>query len=358
MTSPALPHAASGTATDIPDLFSDSALPSLAESFAYCKALTRREARNFYYGLCLTPEPRRSAMYAVYAWMRAADDLADSPETEEDLPHNTQGAERFIPEPPAPSQGGAGGGSSKQAARTWKMQQLDAFQQVTHRALGAAADDGQAMPVIPDIHKAMWPAVCRTFADYPIQQADLDAMIHGQLADQTKTTYQNFDELYRYCYNVASVVGMVCISVWGYRGGDATRTLAEKRGIAFQLTNILRDLVEDAQRGRVYLPADELAQFGCTAEQLTRRQADDNFDKLMRFQIQRARDYYQQADTLEQQLEPDCRAASSALNRIYRGLLEQIAANPRAVLTRRVRLNNLRKLGIAVGATMRARWAR
>lgn len=285
----------------------------IARSFGYCHRVTRARARNFYYGLKLTPEPKRSALYAVYAWMRAADDLADE-DGDLDL----------------------------------KQRRLEAFGQLTTAALDPHAPLADDSP-----HAPMWPAVRKTLLQYHIPIEDLLAMIEGQLLDQQQARYATFEQLYDYCYKVAGVVGLVCVRVWGYQGGRATRDLAVRRGIAFQLTNILRDLVEDARRGRVYLPADELDQFGYTLASLRAGKADDAFDRLMAFQIERARGYYRQAAALEEQLDPACRPTSWAMMQIYRGLLEKIARNPRRVLAHRVRLSRLEKLTIALRATWR-----
>jgi phytoene synthase len=189
--------------------------------------------------------------------------------------------------------------------------------------------------------------------NYPVDVQHLNAMLDGQRRDLLTETFQTFDQLYGYCYNVASVVGLTCISVWGYTGGKATRELAEKRGIAFQLTNILRDVHEDFQRGRVYLPADELAQFNVDPRVFVEGNPDTNFDRLMKFQLERAMSYYDDSAELESHLSADCQSTCWAMMRIYRGLLEKIAENPRRVLTERVRLTKFQKTAIALRAKFR-----
>ncbi|MEX0885420.1 MAG: phytoene/squalene synthase family protein [Phycisphaeraceae bacterium] len=279
--------------------------------------MTRTRAGNFYHGLKLTPEPRRSAMYAVYAFMRACDDLTDEAGAEVDA---AAGLER-----------------------------IERFRATMQRALDAATAD--ALPA-----GALWPAFHHVVHRYGIDTAHLHAMLDGQRCDVLEQAYASFDELYAYCYRVASVVGLVCLSVWGYRGGAATRRLAEQRGVALQLTNILRDVAEDAQRGRVYLPADELARFDVTGAMLRGEEpATAGFDRLMRFQIERARGYYRASAGLERAIEPGCRGTSWAMMEIYRRLLERIARRPRDVLQRRVRLGTLEKLAIACQATWRGR---
>lgn len=282
----------------------------LARSFDYCRDLTRREARNFYYGMKLTPEPKRSAMYAVYAWMRTADDLADD---------------------------------------SHDPRKVEAFAALTDRALAGEAINGDGQ-----LHGDMWPAVCHTFRGYPVKGEHLHAMIAGQRSDLKKQHIATFEDLRQYCYRVASVVGLICVAIWGDDGDARVTTWAEQRGVAFQLTNILRDLREDAQRGRVYLPAEDLARFGYSCDDLKAGKANDAFDALMTFQIERARQFYEDSAALDEHLSADCRATSRTLCRIYRALLERIAADPRKVLTGRVSVPAVRKLAIS----LRGKWSR
>jgi phytoene synthase len=289
----------------------------LAESFALCRRIARQQARNFYYGMKLTPQPKRSALYAIYAWMRAADDLVDSPAP--------AGADRTV--------------------------RLDDF----HRQTFETPASGPG----PESSPSIWPAVHKVLHDYPIPLDCLEAMIAGQELDQHKTRYANFGELHDYCYKVAGSVGLVCLSIWGYGGGQETRDLAIHRGLALQLTNILRDLVEDAKRDRLYLPEDELARCGTDADdlldRLRRGSADAVFDKVMQFQVERAASFYAQSAALEGRVDPACRPTCWALMRIYRGLFDQIAADPRRVLRERVRLSGFQKLGIALTASWQRR---
>ncbi len=302
------------------DKWAASAAVDRAASFSFCAELTRRHAGNFYHGLKLMPGAKRKAMYAVYAWMRAVDDLADSDE------HIDA-----------------------------KRENLAAFRRMTEEAHAA---DG-AVPDGPlDVYRPMWPAVRQVFLEYAIALRPLHEMIEGQLLDQERFHYETFEQTRDYCYKVASTVGMVCLAVWGYEGGEATLKLAEARGIAFQLTNILRDLVEDAERGRVYLPQDELHACGYGPNEfeqcMRRQQADERFDRLMAQQLERVRGFYAESRPLERYLSRDSRATSWAMMRIYHGLLEKISRRPRDVLAGRVRLHTLSKLHIC----MRANWKR
>ncbi len=291
---------------------------AIERSYAFCQRVARRYARNFYYGLMLTPRSKRAALYAIYGFMRACDDLADES---------------------APTDGDLTSPRLKRIAAF--RRRMDAV--VDERRLGQPCSDGDSV----------WPAFLHVVQNYPINKHHLHAMLDGQCADLRGQRYENFDQTRDYCYKVASTVGLVCLSVWGYRGDEQTLKLAEQRGIALQLTNILRDLVEDARRGRVYLPADEMTRFGCDEEQLRQGRANDAFDRLMAFQIDRARSYYDRSAQLESFVEPACRPTCWAIMRIYRALLDKIAADPSRVLAGRVRLSAATKLWFAARAAMR-----
>ncbi|MFA9477173.1 phytoene/squalene synthase family protein [Phycisphaerales bacterium AB-hyl4] len=309
----------------------DSLPEPVRQSFEHCHRVTREHGRNFYHGLKLTPEPKRSAMYAMYAFMRACDDLAD------DAPGCPPAAS------PSRSEAQRSSGSTLDHIETHRR----TMQQVIN------AEPGAPLPPGP-----VWPAFHHVIHHYPIDPAHLHAMLDGQRCDATQNRYATFDDLYQYCYKVASVVGFVCLAVWGHDHQPQTMKLAEYRGIAFQLTNILRDLAEDASRGRIYLPADELERFGYSPDALLAGVADVHFDRLMTYQIERAQSYYEMAATLERHIAPDCQPTSWAMCRIYEGLLERIAQNPRRVLSERVRLSGFEKLRIALTAAWRSRRAR
>ena len=165
---------------------------ALRGSLAHCRRITRRRARNFYYGLMLMPEPKRSAMYAVYAFMRACDDLAD----------------------------GAENGESR-------LERIEQFRRRMDQTLDC--DRNGSLPAGP-----IWPAFRYVTAQFPIDRAHLNGMLDGQRCDLMKNRYDSFEELYRYCFNVASVVGLVCVSVWGHDDSADLWHMAEERGIALQ----------------------------------------------------------------------------------------------------------------------------
>ncbi|MEM1213403.1 MAG: phytoene/squalene synthase family protein [Planctomycetota bacterium] len=287
-------------------------------SVAYCRAVTKRAGTSFYWGMRIMPEPKRSAMMTVYAFMRACDDLADAED-------GTTLAGRF----------GA----------------LAAFRQEMQGVLSGGMVEG----VGP--FREGWAALRWAVQRYGIEVGLLEAMLDGQRDDLQGQTYDDFDALRKYCFRVASTVGLVCIAIWGYRDGATTRKLAEDRGVAFQLTNILRDVAEDAGRGRCYLPSDELRRFGVELRDLRSGGAmepakRDRVLRLMQFQIGRARSCFEMSSGLEARLEADSRATCVAMSGRYRLLLERIAKDPLAVLRGRVRVGKWGKVSVGVRAML------
>jgi phytoene synthase len=171
----------------------------------------------------------------------------------------------------------------------------------------------------------------------------LYAALDGVSMDLDVSEYETFDDLYRYCYRVASVVGLSCIHIWGFRDGRA-KEYAEAAGIAFQMTNILRDLGEDASLGRVYLPRRDMEQFGYTSEQLSRRERGPAFESLMSFEAARAQEYYEKGSRLVPLLQPAGRAVFLVMLRTYRRLLGRIVASRFDVFGRRIRVSKAYKL--------------
>jgi len=282
----------------------------LAESRAYCERLTRTQARNFYYGLKLLPEPKRSAMFALYAYMRLVDDIADDDGEPGDSGHRSL--------------------AQRQA-------ELEAWREQTHAILDARS---------PTDSHALWPAFAEMVAEYRMPRHIFDDVIAGQQQDLEYEPPANFEQLHQYCYRVAGVVGLASIYVWGFEGGAETEALAVDRGLAFQLTNILRDLREDAARGRTYLPLDELAKFGVSQQDLRSDRGGEGFNRLMQFQIQRAESFYERSSPLEDRIQRDSRPTLIAMTQIYHRLLKKVAAEPRRVLRERVSLSLATKLMI------------
>jgi phytoene synthase len=282
---------------------------SLAKSRDYCRDITRTQARNFYHGLKLLPEPKRSDMYALYAYMRLADDIADD-----------DGQQRTL--------------AQRQA-------DLDRWEADTRQAIAQAHGGGG----LPRAHQ-VWPAFVHMVRKYGVPEQVFIDMIAGQRQDLTPGAMATFADLHQYCYRVASVVGVASLYVFGFEGGEETIQFGVDRGIAFQLTNILRDLHEDATRGRCYIPQEDLARFGVTLEQLKTRDSGGGFTGLIRHEIARAQEYYERSKPLESRVAPDARPTLAAMTAIYHGILEKIADRPEAVLRGRVGLSGLAKLRI------------
>jgi phytoene synthase len=286
---------------------------SLDRSRAYCEQLTRSQARNFYYGLKLLPEPKRSAMFAIYAYMRLVDDIAD----QEDGRTLAQ-----------------------------RIADLEAWRLQTHRVLaGEPCSDRQDL----------WPAFANVVHRYELPHNIFDDVIEGQKQDLDFKPFNQFDDLFSYCYRVAGVVGLASIHVWGFEGGQDTEFLAVQRGVAFQLTNILRDLREDALRGRIYLPLEELHAMQVREEDLREGLGGNHFLELMRFQIARAEAFYEKSAGLERRICADSRSTLIAMTEIYRGLLKKVAYQPERVLRERVSLSLLSKIRIGWRATRASR---
>jgi len=279
---------------------------TLEESYRHCEQVARSRARNFYYSFILLSPPQRRAMCAIYAFMRYCDDLSDDSEIKDR----------------------AG------AIRKWRAD-LD-------RAL--AGD-------LPD--DPLWPAFYDAVKRYSIPECYFHDMIEGVSSDLEPRRIDSFEELYHYCYLVASVVGLTIIHIFGF---DDPRTLelAEKCGIAFQLTNILRDVREDALKDRVYLPAEDLARFGVNAGALKNPVPPNGFVSLMSFEAARARDFYEQSRPLVEMVHPGSRASLRALIEIYRKLLDRIEKSGFDVLSRRVRIPAWEKALIVVKSRLQA----
>ncbi|HEY1380972.1 MAG TPA: phytoene/squalene synthase family protein [Gemmataceae bacterium] len=278
----------------------------LQPSYAYCERLARREAGNFFHAFQVLPRPQRRAMCALYAFMRVTDDLADGP----------------------------GPVGDRRAA-------LSRWREDLHAAVAGL-----------DRHP-LHPALRHTLSRFGVPVVYLDNVIDGCETDLGPVRMTDFAALYRYCYRVASAVGLACIHIWGFRDSTA-KVHAEHAGLALQLTNILRDLPEDAGRDRLYLPADDLKRFGCPLDGLPEPGAAA-YRELMRFEVERARGYYTAAERLFPLLEPPGRAVFQVMLRTYRGLLDEIERRDYDVFRDRVRLSRWRKAALVVRA-LPVRW--
>lgn len=294
----------------------------LARAYAECRAISKREAKNFYYAFVALPEPRRNAICAIYAFMRQADDLSDD----------------------------------ESISREERRRKLDVWLADWRSACQCGRSTNLVFIAVRD-------AVER----FNIPLTLLDELTAGVTMDLEHDasgepdTYATFAELYRYCYLVASVVGLVCIRIFGYSDPRAEK-LAEETGIAFQLTNILRDVAEDAARNRVYLPLEDLAAHGVALEGVLHRSAGlgptANERALLAEIAARAENYYQSADKLLPLIDRESRPALRVLVSIYHALLKRIDRADYDVFTRRVSVPTVQKLSILAGGLMRMGLAR
>jgi len=273
----------------------------LEKAYQYCTQLTKKEARNFYYAFITLPNKKRKAIYAVYAFSRLCDDIADEY------------------------------GSLK-----YKVDGLNNLKRYLKECY-AGNPNGYVFSALVD---------CSSQFQIPIEY--FEDIIEGVEIDLRKTRYHDFDELKSYCYKVASVVGLICINIFGY-GRSEAKEYAINLGLAMQLTNIIRDIKEDAERGRIYIPLDELKQFGYSEEELIRGLETEAFHKLMTFQTNRARKYFAKGCLLMPLLPIRSRACPAILAGIYMALLDKIEREKFKVFDNRIGLNFTKKLLIMIG---------
>lgn len=265
----------------------------LAQSYQLCRKIAKESGSNFYQGMWFTlNRNKRYALFAIYAWMRAIDDIADG---------NLESNE--------------------------KLQQLHTFYQRTEQLY---ADS------LPTNENSFWPALHHTIHHYPIPLVYFHEMYLGQLQSIEQNTYATFSDLYQYCYRVASIVGLICISVWGYRGGNVTQQLAEYRGIALQLTNIVRDVHMDAKEGKLYIPKEWMAQQG-------------ELEQALHKVILQAEYYYQASKKLEGMVSRRGSLSLQLMTCSYTALLNKIKKKPQAVLNGQIiRLTKREKLTLCI----------
>jgi 15-cis-phytoene synthase len=274
-------------------------------SYDYCRQVARKRAKNFYYSFLLLSTQQRRAMCAIYAFMRYCDDLSDEP------------------------------GATRAAMERWRCELEEAL-------------EGRfgGLPV--------WPAFHHTVRRFCIPHDYFREMIAGVASDLETRQIGTFEELYQYCYQVASVVGLTIIHIFGFDSRTAL-PLAEKCGVAFQLTNILRDVREDAERGRIYLPREDLCRFGVSPEDFGCGKRTEAFVRLMRFEAARAKSYYKESMPLLDLVHPRSRPSLWALITIYSQLLDRIEKTGYDVLSRRVRLRAAEKCWILARAMFSGR---
>ncbi|WP_374121219.1 presqualene diphosphate synthase HpnD [Streptomyces sp. RS2] len=283
--------------------------PVLA-AYSYCEAVTGQQARNFAYGIRLLPTPKRRAMSALYAFSRRVDDIGDGT-----------------------------------LADDVKVARLDETRAVLARIQDGAVDEDDTDPVAV--------ALAHASRQFPIPLGGLDELIDGVQMDLRGETYETWDDLKVYCRCVAGAIGRLSLGVFGTepgaRGAERAPEYADTLGLALQLTNILRDVREDAEGGRTYLPADDLAKFGCSAgfNGPTQPEGSD-FAGLVHFEVRRARALFAEGYRLLPMLDRRSGACVAAMAGIYRRLLDRIERDPEAVLRGRVSLPGREKAYVAV----------
>jgi len=279
--------------------------PELSASYRSAEAVARKHARNFYYSFVVMPPVKRRAFCAVYAFMRCCDDISD---------------------------GEAEAETKRSQLRQWRSWLEEAY-----------ADGPCDNPILPAFRESVH--------RFSIPAEYFHWIIDGAEMDLDSIHYETFEDLYKYCFHVASAVGFVCLQIFGFRN-EAAKEYAEKCGIAFQLTNILRDVKEDADMDRIYLPAEDLRKFHYSPEELRNGIVNDSFRNLMRFEADRAKQYYNQARSLLPLVEKESQPALWAMMEIYERLLGRIVRSRFDVFHNSIRLSGMEKMSIALKALM------
>jgi phytoene synthase len=274
----------------------------------FVSRITRRSRSNFFYAFLCLPRPQREAIYAVYAFCRIVDDAVD-------LGHDRE--------------------EQRRALAAWRDE------------IARVYDGAPAHPAGRELQVAT--------RRFPIPRACLEDIIAGVEMDLDHAGYETFDDLYPYCYRVASAVGLACIEIFGYRDPRA-RQYAVDLGVALQLTNILRDVEPDARAGRIYLPQEDLRRFGVTGDDLAAGRYTPRFVELMTWEATRARQYYERAWAALPEADTRRLFAAEIMGRTYFALLQALEARRFRVFGGRVSLPTHRKLSIALGCWVRARW--
>jgi 15-cis-phytoene synthase len=280
---------------------------ALAAAYDHCEAVTRRASSNFYWGFRLLPHDRRRALCAVYAFCRSADDIADEPGATKD---------------------------PRRVLARWREE------------LGAVYGGRPRHPIAL--------ALADTIERFAIPREHFDAVISGVEMDLERDRYETWEgDLEQYCYRVAGAVGLVCIEIFGYRNPSA-RQYAIELGLAFQLTNILRDVLEDGARGRLYLPLDDLRQFDCSEDEVLAGRYTPQLAALLAFECGRARAYYLRAAGALAAEDRSSLATAEAMRRIYERLLDRIEARRFDVFGPRVALKSYEKVALAASGFWRS----
>ena len=294
------------------ELRNDAPAAGVEGAYRYCRRVTREHAKSFYFCAHFLPREKRRAVYAVYALCRRVDDEVDEAGVRDER-------------------------GARAAVERWRAE-LDAV----YGGRPVSPDEG----VTSGAHSPVLVAWRDMLSRYPIAPELPLELMRGVLMDTYKKNYETWDELRLYCYRVASTVGLMSSEIFGYRRPETLR-YAEALGLAMQLTNILRDVGEDLALGRVYLPREDLRRFDVTEDDLRRGEVGDRFRALMRFEIERARALYREAERGVPLLEPDARFTVLLAARLYAAILHEIERADFNIFTRRAHLTLAQKLRAA-----------
>jgi len=275
----------------------DTTPTGLEDAYAWCKAYTKERAKNFYYAFAILPEAKRNAIYAAYAFSGYVDDIAD-----------------------------------ELTDRGEQERQL------------AAARDRLRRCYAGDREGALFTALGGAVDSFPVPVAFFEDLVNGVEMDFTINRYETWDDLYTYCYRVASMVGLICTSIFCTKPHANARDFAVDMGIGLQIVNIMRDVKEDAERGRVYFPAEELAAHGLTDADILRGEYDERFAALMKQQGERAHVYFRSGKRLLPLLDLRSRMCVNVLQGVYAEILQRIETRNYDVLSERVSLSGREKM--------------
>ncbi|MCZ6632188.1 MAG: presqualene diphosphate synthase HpnD [bacterium] len=275
---------------------------------SYCAGLVRKSRSNFYYAFLFLPKEKREAIFAAYAFSRYTDDLVDESEAPE---------------------------KAIQALQAWRQELL------------ACYNGTPSHPIALNLQA--------TLQKFPIPQEHFLHLIEGVEMDLTRNRYQTFDDLYQYCYRVASAIGLICIEIFEYQN-PATKEYAINLGLALQLTNILRDVQTDFQQNRIYLPAEDLDRFQYSEKDLHAATYNTAFIDLMAFQCRRAREYYEKAASLLPKEDRRGMFSADIMGTIYARLLSQIEEAKYNIFDAPIRLSNRSKFTLALSIWLKSRF--
>ena len=303
----------------IPTIKNTITSDELERSYQYCREIVKQSGSNFYYGMWLTlNKKKRNALFAIYAWMRTIDDIADSP-----LPNEE------------------------------KIAQLNDFYQTTNVILETnpsihhqhmnAQGDVQAMTT----QELFWPAFRQTIMEYALSPDYFKHMFLGQLQSVQQNQYDTFDALYEYCYRVAASVGQICICIWGYKGGKSTLKMAEYRGVALQLTNIIRDFEKDRANGVLFIPEEWMQNAQTSSHSQIHTLNTIEANQMLQQLITHAEYYYNESRDLERNISRIGSLSLRVMTKSYRLLLTKLRKNPQALgKNKDISLNQFEKISV------------